>query len=323
MANFEDFIPEVLPYVSPACPDSLVIDFLRAGSIEFCEKSKAFVRDYIPVRSTASLTGPFAFTDGSSTLTVTHASHGALVGDFVTFDSVASAVGGIAASDLTAQFQIVTVPDTNTFTITAPSNASGTGSSAGGAITLTHQTSINTVGGTFEYTIPTPSDTEVYEILWMTHDGDDLDPISPISLELNYPDWRDRNGIPQVFLRKTTTSFYAVPVPNTELTKSSGFIFSVALKPTRTSTTIQDAFSSDYRDGIIYGAVYRLLRMPNREWSDPAAAADYRGLFEEEVKQAELRARGGNTGVKRIVKYKGAGLTPRERYRKYGQEIDY
>jgi hypothetical protein len=39
--------------------------------------------------------------------------------------------------------------------------------------------------------------------------------------------------------------------------------------------------------------------------------------------QAELRARGGDLGVKRTVKYRGAGLSPRKRYKKYGSEIDY
>ena len=34
-------------------------------------------------------------------------------------------------------------------------------------------------------------------------DGNDLDPISPRSLELNYPDWRDKSGIPTVYLQKT------------------------------------------------------------------------------------------------------------------------
>jgi hypothetical protein len=42
----------------------------------------------------------------------------------------------------------------------------------------------------------------------------------------------------------------------------------------------------------------------------------------QEINQAELRARGGDLGVKRTVKYKGIGM-PRRRYGKYGKEIDY
>jgi hypothetical protein len=63
--------------------------------------------------------------------------------------------------------------------------------------------------------------------------------------------------------------------------------------------------------------------MPRREWSDPMAARDYLALFNQEVQQAELRARGGDLGVKRLVKYKGVGISPRKRYKRYGREIDY
>ena len=62
---------------------------------------------------------------------------------------------------------------------------------------------------------------------------------------------------------------------------------------------------------------------PSRDWTDTQAAADYLGLFLQQVKEAELRGRGGDLGVKRLVKYKGVGLTPRKRYKRYGTEIDY
>ena len=100
-------------------------------------------------------------------------------------------------------------------------------------------------------------------------------------------------------------------------------LLNVALKPSRTSNNIDTNFSNDYRDGIVYGAVYRLLRMPSKEWTDPVAAADYFNLFQAQVSDAELRGRGGNIGVKRTVKYKGAGLSPRKRYGRYGKELDY
>ena len=83
---------------------------------------------------------------------------------------------------------------------------------------------ITTISGEYEYEFDQPSGTEVHQILWATYDGNDLDPISPRSLELNYPDWRGR---------------------------------------------------------------------------------------------------GGNIGVKRTVKYKSAGLSPRKRYGRYGRELDY
>tara|TARA_R110001592_G_scaffold1144_8_gene6749 strand:+ start:2085 stop:2717 length:633 start_codon:yes stop_codon:yes gene_type:complete len=179
---------------------------------------------------------------------------------------------------------------------------------------------ITTVSGVYEYDFDQPTGTEVHQILWMTFDGNDMDPISPRSLELNYPDWRDRTSRPHVYLQKTPNTFWVVPVPQTTLT--NGLIAAVALKPTRTTSNVDTTFSNTYRDGIIYGALYRLLRMPNKEWTDVPAAREYLAQFNQEIQQAELRARGGDLGVNRKVKYKGIGM-PRRRYGKYGKEVDY
>ena len=227
MASYESLIKEVLPYV-PGCPDSLVESNVRAATIEFCEKTKAYVQDLDPITS---------------------------------------------------------------------------------------------ISGTYEYDFGQTTGTSVHSILWMIYDGEDLDPISPRSLELNYPDWRDRSSTPQVYLQKNADTFWVVPVPNAKVT--NGIQLSVALKPTRTTNNISTAFSNDYRDGILFGTLYRLLRIPTRDWSDPSAASDYLSLFNEQVETAELRARGGDLGVRRLVKYKGVGMNPRKRYRRYGTEVDF
>ena len=155
----------------------------------------------------------------------------------------------------------------------------------------------------------------------MTYDGDDLEPISTRSLELNDTDWRQKTSLTQVYLQKNTSTFWVIPVPNSSVT--NGLFLSVALKPSRTTSNIDTTFSNSYRDGIVYGTLYRLLRIPAKDWTDPQAAADYLSLFNQEVVQAELKARGGDLGVRRVVKYKGAGMSPRKRYKRYSSEIDY
>tara|TARA_R110002167_G_scaffold56427_1_gene160104 strand:+ start:134 stop:817 length:684 start_codon:yes stop_codon:yes gene_type:complete len=180
---------------------------------------------------------------------------------------------------------------------------------------------ITTISGVYEYEFDQPSGTEVHQILWMTYNGDDLDPISPRSLELNYSDWRTKTSLPQVYLQKTPSSFWVIPVPGTSLV--NGIQLAVALKPTRTTSNVDTTFSNSYRDGIVYGTLYRLLRIPAKDWTDARAAADYLSLFNQEIVQAELKARGGDLGVRRVVKYKGAGMSPRKRYKRYGSEIDY
>ena len=180
---------------------------------------------------------------------------------------------------------------------------------------------ISTTSGIYEYEFDQPTGTAVHSILWVIYDGDDLDPISPRSLELNFPDWRDRSSVPRVYLQKDVNKFWLIPVPNANTT--NGIHMSVALKPTRTASNIDTTFSNDYRDGLLYATLYRLLRMPSRAWTDMYAAQDYFNLFTEQVNQAEKRARSGDLGVRRLVKYKGVGLSPRKRYKRYGMEIDY
>ena len=180
---------------------------------------------------------------------------------------------------------------------------------------------ITSIPGVYEYEFDQPSGTDVHAILWMTYDGDDLDPISPRSLELNYSDWRNKTSVPQVYLQKTPDAFWVVPVPGSAV--NNGIQLAVALKPSRTTNNSDTVLSNSYRDGLIYGTVDRLLRIPSKDWTDVNASRDYLSLFNQEIVQAELKARGGDLGVKRTVKYKGAGLGTRKRYKKYGSEIDY
>jgi len=76
--------------------------------------------DVTPVRSTTSAGDvTFAATNGSSTLTVTDAAHGAFVNDFVTFSAATTLGGTITGTVLNQEYQIASVPTVNTYTITA------------------------------------------------------------------------------------------------------------------------------------------------------------------------------------------------------------
>ena len=82
--------------------------------------------DITPIRATTSAGDvTFSATDGSSTLTVTDSGHGAVEGDFVTFSGAASLGGNFTAAVLNQEYQVVSVPTANTFTIVAK-DTSGT-----------------------------------------------------------------------------------------------------------------------------------------------------------------------------------------------------
>ena len=76
--------------------------------------------DITPVSSTTAAGDvTFSATDGSSTITVVDATHGASVGDFVIFSGAASLGGNITAGVLNQEYAVATVVDANTYTIQA------------------------------------------------------------------------------------------------------------------------------------------------------------------------------------------------------------
>jgi hypothetical protein len=92
--------------------------------------------DITPIRKTTTGTATFAATNGSSVLTVTDATHGLVVGDFVTYTLAVSLGGAITATVLNQEYQIVSVPTANTYTIdvTTLANASDTGNGGGATV---------------------------------------------------------------------------------------------------------------------------------------------------------------------------------------------
>jgi hypothetical protein len=93
----------------------------------------------------------FDSTTGSATVTVNLTAHGLLVGDYFKFKSVTLPGGGVTgyttADFQTNVFEVISQPTANTFTITMPSNESGTGMSSQGSATLN---SYITIGPVFQ-----------------------------------------------------------------------------------------------------------------------------------------------------------------------------
>ena len=132
------------------------IRYIGLGThLKFYVVSGDLFNDITPIRLTSGAGDPtFAATDGSSTITITETAHGAVVNDFVTFSDAATLGGNITATVLNQEYQIASVPTTNTFTIvakdtsgaTVTANASDTGN--GGSSTVAAY-QINTGTNTF------------------------------------------------------------------------------------------------------------------------------------------------------------------------------
>jgi len=101
-------------------------DFLGVGThLKYYIESGEGYYDVTPIRlTTAAGDVTFAATNGSSTLTVSDPSHGAVVNDFVTFSGAVSLGGNITAAVLNQEYQIFEIVDSSTYKIVARSVSS-------------------------------------------------------------------------------------------------------------------------------------------------------------------------------------------------------
>ena len=104
------------------------------------------VYDITPIRETASLSNPFT-TNGTTTVSVADAAHGAAVGDFVTFDSF-STIDGL---DMNQEFEITSVTDASNYKVTHTSTASGSTSGGGGSGNAKYQITTGPATSTYGY----------------------------------------------------------------------------------------------------------------------------------------------------------------------------
>jgi len=113
--------------------------------------------DITPIRVT---TDPgdvtFAATTGQSIVTVTNTGHGAVDGDFVTFEDAVSLGGAITADVLNKEFEIIEVLNNNAYTINVGVAATAGDTGDGGAATIGI------------YQINTGSDTSFFDYGWGT-----------------------------------------------------------------------------------------------------------------------------------------------------------
>ena len=129
-------------------------DFLGIGThLKYYIEEGGQFNDITPEKDpTAAGEITFSATNGSTTITVTDAAHGANVNDFVTFSGAASLGGLITTNVLNKEYQITAIISSNSYTITSSvaANSSDTGN-GGSNVVGTYQINTGldaTVGGT-------------------------------------------------------------------------------------------------------------------------------------------------------------------------------
>ena len=139
--GWEKFISTTLVGVARDQHAFVDLDGIRFNAVGTDRKlyiiTEGLAYDVTPLRETQALTNPFT-TNATTSVLVTDTSHGAVKGDFVTFDSF-SAIDGL---DMNKEFEITSVANTDAYVVTHTSAASGSTASGGGSGNAKYQISI-------------------------------------------------------------------------------------------------------------------------------------------------------------------------------------
>jgi len=221
--------------------------------------------DITPVRKTVTNAITFSASNGSSNITVTNTSHGAVQSDFVTIAGAVSLGGVITAEVLNQEYQIASITNANSFVIvakdtsgnTVTANASDTGN-GGSGVDGVYQINVGlntTVGGngwgaggfgginadltTFGWGESADSGTLAELRLW-THDnfGEDL-LINPRDGALFY--WKRSNGLStRAVLISSLANASGVPTVAKQIMVSDIDRHIIAFGANTLNTTVQD-----------------------------------------------------------------------------------
>jgi|TARA_R100000149_G_C5878105_1_gene142258 hypothetical protein len=106
--------------------------------------------DVTPIRQSNTLSNVFSTVNLSSNVVITHTSHGAALGSFITISNVSANVGGITTSELENEFEIVEVNNNDAYTISTPGTANATVNDSSNA-DISYQLNVGPTIQTFGY----------------------------------------------------------------------------------------------------------------------------------------------------------------------------
>lgn len=133
-------------------------------------------------------------------------------------------------------------------------------------------------------------DARVIAVLTMRHRGERLVPKTPQELDAQWSNWPDLTAEQaRVFIPLGPNRFRLVPLPTVSHAQGLTDI-RVVLSPSHSADAVPDVLVDNYREGIVAGALYRLLRMPGRAWTQGNLAAVHLETFNAAIGQAKVDA---------------------------------
>lgn len=103
-------------------------------------------------------------------------------------------------------------------------------------------------------------------------------------------DWEEDTGTVKGYMYETETIIRLYPVPPGTVTVKA----EVVLKPKARGPIPQWLYDNEtHREGIVFGALARLYKMPRKPWTDPASAQNMTLEYEKKISRASARVHRG------------------------------
>lgn len=156
---------------------------------------------------------------------------------------------------------------------------------------------ITVVKEIIDYDFEPPTGYLVAKIMKAWYKNIELSPMAPDMIDASamynklYPNAVITKQDPRTIMQKDERTFaiYPFPLENAPL----GLTMRVALKPTRSSESIEDVIFEDYAEVIGHGAKYRLMSSPAKPYTSDSGAASSKMFFDRGVNVARQRANRG------------------------------
>lgn len=143
-----------------------------------------------------------------------------------------------------------------------------------------------------------PAGTYVGQIYWAKLDGKLLTAISERNLT-------DAIGTPMGYAMPAIGKTVLLNCLPEESYITNGLVANVALQPMSTLTELPTELFDLHRDGILFGAISKLLAMPNVSWSNLNGSITYANMGMQICAEAKRQAESNQAPIVRVVRYGG------------------
>lgn len=154
------------------------------------------------------------------------------------------------------------------------------------------------IRGRREVELDLPTDTFANSVYWVRLDDRLIPAISPskVRADMGTPMAYAIDGVSKVLLMDV--------IPEASYLRN-GVVANVSLLPTPSLVDIPDELYAIHKDGILYGAIARLLAMPNVSWGSLNAASTFFSMAEANKFEARRQAAAMQAPITRVVSYGG------------------